>query len=201
MTGHYLDPLPCIATGSKNDGTARHDEYASQCGYYMTLGSGCTKVTIARPTRILPEEGGHGRPTIDIDPALDFGYRENRPAFTSRQREGNPEWSVYLTNESDGFISTTFVYYAMSPVFEVKADPALTVADAEATEGDDATLDFTVTLHPAAAAEVTVDCATQDGTATAGSDYTSTSGTLTFAAVIHGFKLSQKLRVGIEPPR
>ena len=51
-----------------------------------------------------------------------------------------------------------------------------------ATEGDDATLDFVVTLDPAAAAVVTVDYATSNGTATAGDDYTATSGTLTFAA-------------------
>ena len=58
--------------------------------------------------------------------------------------------------------------------------PLLSVADAQAAEG--ATLAFTVTLTPAASGEVTVDWATADGTATAGSDYTAASGTLTFAA-------------------
>ena len=60
---------------------------------------------------------------------------------------------------------------------------ALSVADAEATEGMDRTLDFVVKLDrtPSRDGEVTVDYRTQDGTATAGSDYTSTSGTLTFA--------------------
>ena len=57
----------------------------------------------------------------------------------------------------------------------------LAVADAEATEGEDPSLDFVVTLAPAAAWTVTVDYATHDGTATAGSDYTDTSGALTFA--------------------
>ena len=41
---------------------------------------------------------------------------------------------------------------------------------------------FTVTLSEVSADEVTVDYATADGTAEAGSDYTTTSGTLTFAA-------------------
>ncbi len=60
---------------------------------------------------------------------------------------------------------------------------ALSVADANATEGVDDTLDFVVKLarKPWRDLEVTVDYRTQDGTATAGSDYTSTSGTLTFA--------------------
>ena len=56
----------------------------------------------------------------------------------------------------------------------------LSVADAEATEGEDATLDFVVTLDPAATAAVTVDYATADGSATAGDDYTTKTGTSTF---------------------
>ena len=57
----------------------------------------------------------------------------------------------------------------------------LAVADAEATEGEDPSLDFVVTLAPAAAWTLTVDYATRDGTARAGADYTHTSGALTFA--------------------
>ncbi len=56
------------------------------------------------------------------------------------------------------------------------------VADARAREGKDASLDFAVTLSRAAAREVSVDYATEDGTAKAGADYTAVSGTLTFAA-------------------
>ena len=57
----------------------------------------------------------------------------------------------------------------------------LAVADAEATEDEDPSLDFVVTLAPAAAWTLTVAYATHDGTARAGSDYTDTSGALTFA--------------------
>ena len=57
----------------------------------------------------------------------------------------------------------------------------LVVSDAQGTEGTDSAITFDVTLLPAAASQVTVDYATSDGTATAPSDYTSTSGTLTFA--------------------
>ncbi len=56
------------------------------------------------------------------------------------------------------------------------------VAGAKAREGKDESLDFAVTLNRAAAHEVSVDYATEDGTAAAGADYTATSGTLVFAA-------------------
>ena len=64
-------------------------------------------------------------------------------------------------------------------------ESALGVADATANEpgvGESAALDFVVTLTPASSGTVTVAYATSDGTATAASDYTGTSGTLTFAA-------------------
>ena len=61
-------------------------------------------------------------------------------------------------------------------------DSELSVADAEATEEDEQTIDFVVTLDPAASTTVTVDYATGNGTATAGDDYTAKSGTLSFSA-------------------
>jgi hypothetical protein len=62
--------------------------------------------------------------------------------------------------------------------------PTLSVADVSVNEGNagTSTATFTVTLSAAAAGAVTVNYATADGTATAGSDYTAGSGTLTFAA-------------------
>ena len=57
----------------------------------------------------------------------------------------------------------------------------LKVAGGRAREADGAAIDFAVTLNRAAASTVTVDYATEDETATAGADYESASGTLTFA--------------------
>ena len=61
-------------------------------------------------------------------------------------------------------------------------EPELSIGDASVDEGDtgSTTLDFTVTLSEAATETVTVDWATSDGTATAGTDYTAAMGTLTF---------------------
>ena len=64
----------------------------------------------------------------------------------------------------------------------VHGPASLSVADAEVDEDEGATLDFVVTLSRAREAETTVDYATGNGTATAGSDYTETSGRLAFAA-------------------
>ena len=57
----------------------------------------------------------------------------------------------------------------------------LRVEGARGREGRYTTLDFAVRLNRAAAHVVSVDYSTIDGTATAGEDYTATSGTLTFA--------------------
>ena len=63
------------------------------------------------------------------------------------------------------------------------SQPVLSVSDASVVEGDAGTanLDFTVTLAPASPLTITVDYATSDGTALSASDYTATTGTLTFA--------------------
>ena len=64
----------------------------------------------------------------------------------------------------------------------VQGPPGLSVADAEVQEGAGASLGFVVTLGRAASAAASVQYATSDGSAAAGSDYTATSGTLNFAA-------------------
>ena len=67
-------------------------------------------------------------------------------------------------------------------ITEDDAAPELSIADASVDEGDSgsATLTFTVTLDPAATLPVSVDWATSDGTATAGTDYTAANGSLRF---------------------
>ena len=64
----------------------------------------------------------------------------------------------------------------------IAGPPGLSVEDAEVMEAANAKLDFEVTLSRAVSGPVTVAYATSNGTATAGSDYTQTSGVLTFEA-------------------
>ena len=63
----------------------------------------------------------------------------------------------------------------------VPGPPGLSVADARVEEAAGAAMDFAVTMSRASTSTVTVDYATSDGTATAGADYTATSGTLAFS--------------------
>ena len=69
-----------------------------------------------------------------------------------------------------------------APSVTIQGPAGISVADAEATEGTDPHMTFTVTLSRPALAPVSVDYATADGTATQPDDYTETSGTLTFSA-------------------
>ena len=69
------------------------------------------------------------------------------------------------------------------PGHKVDGRPAVSVADAQANEGANATVDFEVSPSRAFTGtghRVTVDYARAEGTAKAGEDYTATSGTLTF---------------------
>ena len=58
----------------------------------------------------------------------------------------------------------------------------ISIADTEVEEDANAVLVFAVALSRAASSQLTIDYATSDGTATAGADYTATSGTLTIDA-------------------
>ena len=71
--------------------------------------------------------------------------------------------------------------------------PTLAIADAEGSE-DIGTLRFEVSLSTASSKAVTVAYTTEDGTASAGSDYTAEAGTLTFEA---GSTAPQTLTVAI----
>ena len=73
-------------------------------------------------------------------------------------------------------------------------DPTLSISDASpaaVAEADGATASFTVTLSACSREQVTADYATGGGSATAGQDYESRSGTLTFPATPAGGTCSE----------
>jgi parallel beta-helix repeat protein len=89
-------------------------------------------------------------------------------------------FGLVLSAPVNAFITTGT---ATATILDDDAPPNMSIADSTGPEGDTGVSNrlFAVTLSTKNGAPATVDYATQDGTATAGSDYVATSGTLTFA--------------------
>lgn len=130
-----------------------------------------------------------GRPlTIglgDAQPVADDQFNEFESHLSSTFSLGQPSISARFVQF--GSSNGAFVYRASlpRPVGEQPPPPVgVAVTDASINEGDSGTrqLTFTVSLSGASTRPVTVDYDTADDTATAGSDYTAASGTVTFAA-------------------
>ncbi len=90
--------------------------------------------------------------------------------------------SAYDPVTGDGAVAGATGNYVVSVVASVI--PAITINDPAAVQASaaGASITFTVSLDMSSSSSVTVDYATANGTAVAGTDYTATSGTLTFAA-------------------
>jgi chitinase len=95
--------------------------------------------------------------------------------------EGNQTFTVTLSSPFNADLGTSV---ATGTITNDDANPKLVVGDATKLEANSGTsaLTFTVAMVPVSVTDVTVDYATSDGTATAGSDYTGASGTLTIPA-------------------
>ena len=99
-------------------------------------------------------------------PLLDDALDENDETFT-----------VSLSNPANATLDDA---EATGTIADNDDTPALTIADAEAAEGD-REITFAVTLGAVSGLEVTVDWTTADGTAIADADYVAAEGHLTFA--------------------
>lgn len=101
------------------------------------------------------------------------------PALGDFINEGNETFTVSLSSPSNATLGTTT---GTGTIVDDDTGPMLSIADATVTEGEagTVTLTFPVTLAPTSGSTVTVDYTTTDGSAVAGTDYTATSGTLTF---------------------
>ena len=97
--------------------------------------------------------------------------------------ERNETFTVTLRNPLNAVLSR-LGHAVATGVITDNDESSLTIADTYVSEGNSGTTDvvFTVTLNPASTQTVTVDYATSDGTAEAGSDYIAASGTLTIEA-------------------
>jgi uncharacterized repeat protein (TIGR02543 family) len=93
--------------------------------------------------------------------------------------QGDPRLARFYFKDIAGTVVDEFlVVSSVDPT-----QPLLSIGDAAVAEGDvgNTDLTFDVTLHAADGQDVTVDYATDDGTALSGEDYTARSGSLTFS--------------------
>ncbi|MCC5615423.1 PKD domain-containing protein [Nostoc sp. CHAB 5836] len=88
----------------------------------------------------------------------------------------------FFVNLSDATNATIVNQIALGTIVDNDAPPSITIGDTTITEGHNGTqiLNFTVSLNTASQKAISVKYDTANGTAIAGSDYTATSGILTF---------------------
>ena len=124
-----------------------------------------TGATIDSASRIT--QGSNQGWNVEVDPTGNGSVSITLPETTDCDASG-----AICTDDSRKLSHPTSV--------RVAGPPAISVSDATMQEAEGAVLEFSVTLSRASSRTVTVDYATSDGTAVAGSDYTAASATLTF---------------------
>jgi len=100
--------------------------------------------------------------------------------------EGVENFSANLSNPSGS--ATIGTGTALATINDNDLTPSFTISDASVTEGGN--LVFTVTKSGSTSASFTVNYGTANGSALAGSDYGSTSGTLTFGPSVSSLTVS-----------
>src|SRR5205823_13377684 len=95
--------------------------------------------------------------------------------------ESNETFFVNLTSPTNATIADS---QGLGTITDDDGQPSLSIDNVSTTEGNSGqhNATFTVTLSPASGQTVTVSYATANGTATAGTDYQATSGSLSFPA-------------------
>ena len=99
------------------------------------------------------------------------------PILSDSVDENNETFIVTLSSPSNAGLSSST---ATMTITDDDAAPTVSLGDLTSAEVA-GTVNLVATLSAASEKSITVDYATSDGTATAGSDYTSGSGTITFA--------------------
>ena len=103
------------------------------------------------------------------------------PVLDDSIYEGDETFSLDLSNAANGTLGTPS---GTATIADDDPAPDVDIAPAQGFEGNSGTtpLDFNVNLSNPSFEDIKVDYATSDGSATAGSDYAATSGTLTIPA-------------------
>jgi hypothetical protein len=178
--GGVVLPALAVASRSLNEGNAGTTPFV----FTVTLSTASAQqVTVGYAT-------GTGTATAGTDYTATSGTLTFAPGTTSQlvtvqvagdtTNEPNETFTLALSGATNATIATPSV---TNTIQNDDGVPTLAVAGVSASEGNASTNPFVipVILSAASSQQVTVAYATGTGTATVGTDYTATSGTLTFA--------------------
>src|SRR5204863_62476 len=163
--GFELESIDLLGGGSDWT-TVTNAPVVSGDGYRVTLAA----VSGSEFYRLVPGQGFSAGETSKIVIVPVKGDLLNEPDET---------FLLKLSNASNAVIDCA---QAVGTIINDDAAPVLAINDVSVVEGNSGTTNavLTVSLSAATAQTVTVNYATANGTATAGTDYVSTNGTLTF---------------------
>lgn len=189
-------PTVSIADATKTEGTSG----TSNLGFTVTLSKAATstvtvKYATSSGTATAGQDYTSGSGTVTFS-AGQTSKTVNVAVVGDTAVEADETFTVTLSSPSGATISrATATGTIRNDDTTTPQVPTVAIADSSVTEGDSgsATMAFTVSLSSASSNAVTVNYATSNNTATAGQDYNTTSGTLTFAPGV----TSQLVNVGV----
>ncbi|GIR77917.1 MAG: hypothetical protein CM15mP80_05420 [Alphaproteobacteria bacterium] len=127
--------------------------------------------------------------TLTFNPG-DTSQTFNIPILADTIDENNETFSVTLSSPTNATINDLLGQFT---IVDDDTEPTVSLGDATTSNENAATTNLVATLSTASEKTITVDYATSDGTATAGSDYTADTGTITFAPNV----TTQNVPVGV----
>ena len=174
------------------DSNVAEDVSGGKATFTVTLNPGSgQQVTVSYSTSDGTATAGSDYTAVQ-SATLTFAEGETSKDFTvsitdDALNEGDETFTVTLSAPTNAIIGTATATGTITDdetlILSPTTSPTLSVGDVTVAEDvSDGKATFTVRLSSAGTQEITVGCATSDGTAKAGSDYTATSETLTFAA-------------------
>jgi hypothetical protein len=183
-TGTIVDDDNAPVLAIDNVSLAEGDTASTNFAFTVTLSqpSGET-VTVnyatADATATAGEDYGATSGTLTFAPGV-TSQTINVPVLGDAVSEPDETFTVALSSATNAPIGTTT---GTGTIINDDSAPALTINDAAQPEGDSgaANMTFTVALSAPSEETITVNYSTANGSALAGSDYSTTSGTLTFA--------------------
>jgi len=175
-----------------------------------TVGPVAAAATVGTTTKITWAWGTH--PVVAFNPAtdkLDFSWMQ-AGAFTVSEAAGSTRIAIVDNNHSYTLQNVSLSQLTMANIVakdtgtvskwqnllgtQAATNPSVAIADTTATEGNSGSTNatFAVTLSKASTKPISVSYVTGNGTATAGSDFTAASGTLTFSPGVTSQQITVK---------